>query len=121
MGGGKLTPEQKQKQAIENKEILNRLYEQIMSNPLYNESIFEEYSGKYASPKTVMEKVEKGTMDLSTGIHNLKQWIKVLVIIADNSYKQRLHDILERNRDIIEKDTKQLDTELENRGLVLKF
>lgn len=117
----KLTPEQQQKQAIEKKEILNRLYEQIRSNPLYNESIFEEYSDKYDTPKTVMEKVEKGIIDLSEGIIELEQWIKVLLIIADNSEKQRLHDILERNRDIIEKNTEELDTEMENRGLVLKF
>jgi len=121
MGGGKLTPEEKEEQAIENKEILNRLYERITSDPLYDEVIFEEYNDKYDSPKKVMYNVKNGKLSLSEGIDELKQWIKVLIIITDNSKQSFLHCILERNKDIINKNTKELDKELKNRDLVLKF
>lgn len=68
-----------------------------------------------------MEKVEKRMMNLSAGIYHLQQWIKVFLIIADKTKKQRLHDILEKNKGIINKNTEGLDTEMKTHGLVLKF
>lgn len=117
----KLTPEQKQKQAIEKKEILDKLYERITSDPLYSESILEEEEYKRASiydtPKTVMEKVEKGILDLSEGINELKNWLKIFLIIADRTLRRELVD----NWDVVNKSSDDLDTDFEDRGLVLKF
>lgn len=123
MGGKELTEEEKKQkeqklkeQEEENTKIFKKLYERITSDPLYNETILKQYT-RYDSPKTIMEKVEDGRMDLSKGINELQQWVKVFLIIADKTKKQRLHDILEKNKDIIDKNTKDLDTEMNIRGL----
>ena len=128
MPSKKLTPEEKQKQAIEKqkqakekKEILNRLYKRITSDPLYSEAILEEEEFKRASiydtPKTIMEKVDKGILDLSQGIDELKYWLKIFLIIADRTLRRKLVD----NWDVVNKSSDDLETDFEDRGLVLKF
>ena len=119
MPSNKLSPEEKQKQKEENEEILNRLYERITSDPLYSERLFKEFepASKYDTPKTVMEKVDNGSLDLSVGISELENWLKILLIIADRNLRRKLVD----NWDVVNKSSDDLEEDFKDRNLVLKF
>jgi hypothetical protein len=100
--------------------VLNGLYRSIIMHPLYYEDIIKmEISKGYPTPGKIMDKVnEKDTTGwdrlnlLDDAIRYLQQWKKILEMLQEKAEKQRIQDILKRNKDLLNENLKKLDGDM---------